>query len=334
MCVQSKSIKSDIERTRELIRHAIGRAPLVPVRVTCAWMERDSAETVSGVVGDADTFAVVEGPELPPMAVDSISVKALSPLDDNSHNLGIDETHNEEDVNCLEVDPSRKSIAGIMFQQEAEEEISKDEVKGCVEDSLSMVMRVDTKSDEALTHELSADTNIETKDIKLTHDINKTIDVRNKTINSNNAKKVKRKKQLSVMTEKRTILSGYELEKLIALCLNDINKCHKLFSSIRYDDFGVHGGLNKCSEPDVIYGLLYCVLNYYGVNNEQWETAICWFENLIFLSSFDLIIALWTESQRKDLMQFLRMAVQHSKFQELNLGQRLQRIATIYGFSI
>jgi len=305
----------------------------VPVAVTWQDVTRavDAVEVVVKDVSEGEAV-MVEGPELPLMVGNHLARDEIIPSD------VVYETDDKIEYRSTELLPednlSTDANTELNCANENAAETPRNENAAETPSNTTTIIidnRLDTTGtnlkEESPKERKNKDYKINSKDNKL--------NAKTTTNNTLNQKEKKKKKpSLSTSTINRNILSGYELEKLVTSSLNDTNKCNQLFSSIRFEDFGIHGGLNKCSEPDIIFGLLFCAINFYGVNNEQWDIVVSWFEHIISLSSFHLIIALWTESQKNDIVRSLRSARQHSKFQELNLGNRLENIAVIYGLSV
>lgn len=310
VCVgaDSKAIRNELQSTREALRSAVNRAPLVSILVHVGEeppavhsVSQDDGRTVRDASGPgtldspvgkqfvAEEIDQLAGPD--PMPTGYYRSEPTSPLSTNNAVAA-------HDVGTVSPMEELQPFAG--FRKVAIEE--EDDASEDGEIVVPAKSADSTKMDETITasHAIPRVTNATAKTTTTS------------TVEKSSGKKSEARgsdpKRSDSSKKARTVVSVYDLEKSLLVANHNPVKLAEIFKSVKPNDSPKL--MASLMEPDILFLLLDNCCFYYGGHKKNWTKAVSWLESVQRTPNFSLNFSLLTSDKKSQLCNYLTTARQ------------------------
>lgn len=276
----NKQARTDLQKTRELLRNAVSRAPYTPVVVTFSSV--DDSDGVHSSVSSGSVINEVEGPDYEPSKCSNISMAET-----------VTNTVTTENDDCMKKSVSFNPTDSVKLFTKISitDDSDNDDESDANTDSITSLSH---------THTTSANATITTAAIAAA-----TATVAANTTSTSAIKSSLKAKTTSPQKSKSTAVpTSYEIEKRLQVTnFQDEKQLAKVLSTLSPNSAAkIFSGL---LETDVLYLFLSAVHQYYGTYKHDNNRIIEWFTAVSNISTFNLMVSLLSEAQAASIKQML-----------------------------
>jgi hypothetical protein len=272
MMVSSKQVKVDTHHTKEQLRNAVNRAPMVPVPFMDVRLLMDD-----GVAAEVAEQEVMQGPDMFPGSIthyEEPSIRGgfqrISIVDDSD----VESSDMADSTVKVEAVPSADSGIDKSIGSPPTQAVAAVAVRDCSSSSI--------------------------KSISTTAGMVKS-----------NKNEIRSSKPVGTGAKATSTVGAYELEKTILQYQRDDVLLGKFVKGLKRKAVCSSLSKSRQLEPAVIFLLLRSVSEVFGRISHNWSKVIDWFESVSGIPGFALLFELMTSEEQLDLQQRLSLAFEH-----------------------
>lgn len=279
--MRSKQVKVDIQQTKEQLRSAVNRAPLIGANfldVESLLVSSDDPQPAS------ETSAIIEVAQGPDPLPNGETMRYEEPeVQDGFQRIHILDDEDEEN----DLDPKVESVTERLNAPPNRSRVE-------IEKSYNNISE--------LEGDLSP-SKVSIGEDRVVPRPTKTVATKSK------AKEGKKDNTNSSSASTNGVVGAYELEKTLLQLQKDDKLLTKFITGLKRKSLCATLSKSQQLEPSVVYLLLKAVSEVYGRIKANWGKVVDWYESVSQLSSFRLLFQLMVTEERSELQQRVRQAL-------------------------